>query len=110
MHHRKRAVQWPLVKVMTPGVIAGSVIGAALADLIPGYWLSVAFIIFLCGVSLQMAIGTTQGNHALPGPWGLRIVSAGVGTVSALMGIGGGALHVGVGINGRLHRRGSERG
>lgn len=94
MHHRKRAVQWSLVKIMTPGVIAGSLIGAALADLIPGYWLSVAFIVFLCGVSLQMALGTTQGNHALPGPWGLRTVSAGVGTVSALMGIGGGALHV----------------
>ena len=94
MHHRKKAVQWPLVKIMTPGVIAGSLVGAALADIIPGYWLSVAFIVFLCGVSLQMALGTTQGTHGLPGRWGLRSVSAGVGTVSALMGIGGGALHV----------------
>jgi uncharacterized membrane protein YfcA len=94
MHHRKHAVQWHLVKIMTPGVIFGSIIGAALADIIPGYWLSVAFIVFLCGVSLQMAIGTVQGQHDLPGPWVLRSISAGVGTISALMGIGGGALHV----------------
>ncbi|TNF92050.1 MAG: sulfite exporter TauE/SafE family protein [Gammaproteobacteria bacterium] len=94
MHHRKGAVRWPLVKVMTPGVIIGSLLGAALADIIPAMWLSIAFIIFVCGVSVQMAIGTVQGKHGLPSVWGLRAVSMVVGVISALMGIGGGALHV----------------
>ena len=75
-------------------VITGSLIGAWLADLIPGAWLTVAFILFMFGVSLQMAIGPLGAGRDLPGPWALRGVSAIVGTISALMGIGGGALHV----------------
>lgn len=93
-HHRRGAVHWSLVRIMTPGVVVGSLIGAALADLIPGYWLTVAFIVFLCGVSLQMAWGQVQAAHGLPGHWTLRAVSAIVGAISAMMGIGGGALHV----------------
>lgn len=93
-HHRRNAVRWPLVRIMTPGVVAGSFFGAWLADLIPGYWLTVGFIVFLIGVSLQMAWGPVGAGRDLPGVWTLRSVSALVGTISALMGIGGGALHV----------------
>jgi uncharacterized membrane protein YfcA len=93
-HHRHGAVRWPLVRIMTPGVVTGSLLGAWLADLIPGAWLTVAFILFLIGVSLQMAWGPIGSGRELPGHWALRGVSAVVGTVSALMGIGGGALHV----------------
>jgi len=93
-HHRRGAVRWPLVGTMTPGVVLGSLLGAVLADLIPGYWLTVGFIVFLCGVSLQMAWGTVTAAHGLPGRTTLRLVSAGVGMISAMMGIGGGALHV----------------
>ncbi|MGB0723550.1 MAG: sulfite exporter TauE/SafE family protein [Gammaproteobacteria bacterium] len=93
-HHRRGAVHWDLVRVMTTGVVPGSLFGAWLADLIPGQWLTVAFVLFLIGVSAQMAWGPVGAGRALPGPWGLRGVSALVGTISALMGIGGGALHV----------------
>jgi uncharacterized membrane protein YfcA len=93
-HHRRGAVHWKLFRTMTPGVVAGSLIGAWLADLIPARWLTVAFILFLMGVSLQMALGPLGAGRVLPGPWALRGVSAVVGAISALMGIGGGALHV----------------
>jgi uncharacterized membrane protein YfcA len=93
-HHRHGAVRWNLFRTMTPGVVAGSLIGAWLADLIPALWLTVAFIVFLMGVSLQMALGPPGSGRDLPGPWALRGVSTMVGAVSALMGIGGGALHV----------------
>ncbi len=93
-HHRRGAVRWPLFRTMTPGVVTGSLLGAWIADLIPGAWLTVAFIVFLFGVSLQMAIGPLGAGRELPGPWALRGVSAVVGAISALMGIGGGALHV----------------
>ncbi|MCB1762733.1 MAG: sulfite exporter TauE/SafE family protein [Gammaproteobacteria bacterium] len=93
-HHRRGAVSWDLVKVMTPGIVAGSAIGAILADVIPGYWLTVAFVIFLLAVSAQMAWGPIASGRDLPGPWGVRFVATGVGTVSALMGVGGGALNV----------------
>ncbi|MEJ2622481.1 MAG: sulfite exporter TauE/SafE family protein [Candidatus Thiodiazotropha sp.] len=93
-HHQRGAVRWPLVKTMTPGVVVGSLVGAWLADIIPGYWLTVGFISFLILVSIQMTIGPISANRTLPGPQTLRGVSALVGCLSSLMGIGGGALHV----------------
>jgi uncharacterized membrane protein YfcA len=93
-HHQRGAVRWPLVKTMTPGVIIGSLIGAWLADIIPGYWLTVGFIGFLMLVALQMAIGPVPANRQLPTTAILRGVAALVGAISSLMGIGGGALHV----------------
>jgi uncharacterized membrane protein YfcA len=93
-HHRRGAVRWPLVRTMTPGVVTGSLIGAWLADIIPGYWLTMGFIVFLILVSIQMAIGPVSAYRNLPGPRILQGVSSLVGCISALMGIGGGALHV----------------
>jgi uncharacterized membrane protein YfcA len=93
-HHKKGAVRWILVKTMTPGVVVGSLAGAWLADMIPGHWLTIGFITFLMLVSFQMAAGPLSANRDLPAPRILRGVSTLVGCVSALMGIGGGALHV----------------
>ena len=93
-HHRHGAVRWPLARTMSGGVVVGALLGAWLADIIPGYWLTIGFILFLIAVSLQMAVGPVSAGRSLPGAWSLRAVSAGVGVISALMGIGGGALHV----------------
>jgi uncharacterized membrane protein YfcA len=93
-HHRRGAVRWTLVRTMTPGVVSGSLAGAWLADIIPGYWLTLGFIAFLMLVSIQMAIGPVSAYRNLPGPRILQGVSSLVGCISALMGIGGGALHV----------------
>lgn len=93
-HHRHGAVLWNLFRIMTPGVVTGSLFGAWLADKIPGSWLTIAFIVFMFAIALQMAIGPPGTGRTLPGHWVLRAVSAIVGTVSALMGVGGGAMHV----------------
>ena len=93
-HHRKGAVDWGLFRVMGPAVVLGSLLGAGLADWIPGTVLYVAFIAFLFLVSLQMALGRVSAHRGLPSTRGLAGTSFGVGAVSALMGIGGGALHV----------------
>lgn len=93
-HHKRGAVRWPLMKMMTPGVVAGSLFGAWLAAQLPGQWLTLTFVLFLIGVSVQMAWGPIGAGRQLPGPAGLSAVSASVGTISAMMGIGGGALNV----------------
>jgi uncharacterized membrane protein YfcA len=93
-HHRKGAVDWALFRVMGPAVFVGSLIGASLADIIPGDALYVAFIVFLFAISLQMAMSRVSAHRSLPGPGGLAATSSVVGVVSALMGIGGGAMHV----------------
>lgn len=93
-HHRKAAVDWYLFKVMAPGVLVGSLIGAGLADVIPGEMLYTAFILFMFLVSAQMAMSRVSAHRTLPGNLALSGVSAGVGVISALMGIGGGSLNV----------------
>jgi uncharacterized membrane protein YfcA len=93
-HNRKGAVDWGLFRTMGPAVCVGSLLGALAADVIPGDVLYLAFILFLFAVSLQMALSRVTAHRGLPGRSGLAAVSVGVGVVSALMGIGGGALHV----------------
>ncbi len=93
-HHRKGAVEWGLFRTMTPGVLVGSLIGASLADVIPGEVLYGAFILFMFVVSAQMALSRVSAHRTLPGTLGLAGVSTGVGVISALMGIGGGSLNV----------------
>jgi uncharacterized protein len=93
-HHRKAAVDWKLFKIMAPGALTGSLIGAWLADIIPGETLYAAFIVFLFLVSAQMATSRVSAHRGLPGTLGLSGVATAFGTVSALMGIGGGSLNV----------------
>jgi len=93
-HNRKGAVDWGLFRIMGPAVFVGSLVGAWLADIIPGDILYIAFIVFLFAVSIQMTIGRVSAHSTLPGRAGLAGVSTLVGIVSALMGIGGGAMHV----------------
>lgn len=93
-HNRKGAVDWTLFRVMGPAAFVGSLLGALAADIIPGDILYVAFIVFLFAVSLQLALSRVAAHRDLPGTGGLTMVSTGVGMSSALMGIGGGAMHV----------------
>ena len=93
-HHRRGAVRWPLVRTMTPGVVIGAFIGAWLADIISAHWLTLGIVVFLILVSLQMAMGPMSAGRDLPGSWALRSVSGLVGVISALVGIGGGSMHV----------------
>jgi uncharacterized membrane protein YfcA len=93
-HHRKGAVDWSLFRVMAPGVVVGSLVGAWLADVTPGAILYLAFIVFLFAVSLQMALARVSAHRSLPSAKGLAATATVVGGLSALMGIGGGAMHV----------------
>lgn len=93
-HHYKGAVDWGLFKTMAPGALVGSLIGAWLADLIPGEILYIAFILFMFIVSAQMVLSRVSAHRSLPGRLGLTGFSTGVGIISALMGIGGGSMNV----------------
>jgi len=77
-----------------PGVVVGSLAGAWLADITPGAVLYLAFIAFLFAISLQMALARVSAHRALPSTGVLVGTATLVGGVSALMGIGGGAMHV----------------
>jgi len=94
-HHKRGAVMWAVFRIITPGIIAGSLLGAVLAEQISGPMLRLGFGMFILVVAAQMAQGlATRPHRSLPGQYGMLAIGALIGTVSAIMGIGGGAMSV----------------
>lgn len=94
-HHAKGAVNWAVVKNITPGVLLGTFAASFLAAYLPTLWLAVFFACFMAYVSLQMWLNIKpQPHRALPGFGGLSLAGLGIGSVSALVAIGGGSLSV----------------
>ncbi|WP_022948107.1 sulfite exporter TauE/SafE family protein [Methylohalobius crimeensis] len=94
-HHRLGSLDWRAASRLFPGIVIGSLFGAWLADQLPGDWLKTVFAVYLLGVAMQMlwrwrpAPAVTQ-----PQPWLLTGVGGAIGTLSAMLGIGGGTLTV----------------
>ena len=92
-HHRKQAINWPLVRSLAAGLLLGAVAGAFIAD-----WMKPEILVRVVGVfavlaGLQLILGKKpQGEKPLPGQPGLSLVGLVIGAVSSLIGIGGGAL------------------
>ena len=94
-HHRHGAVDWGVVRVMVPGVLAGALAGGALSRWISTGFLKFFFLAFLVVVTAQMVFGLKpRAARSLPGPAGLAGVGIFTGVTSSLF--GGGAAAVGV--------------
>jgi len=94
-HHRRGSVYWAAVRGLTPGILAGALAGAWLAQQVSSTWLGVLFGVFEVLVALQLLAGTRPAAHrALPGAAGMRVAGGVIGALSALLGIGGGTLTV----------------
>ncbi|MDZ7748914.1 MAG: sulfite exporter TauE/SafE family protein [Halofilum sp. (in: g-proteobacteria)] len=71
-HHRRGAVRWPTVARLTPGIVVGAGLGAAIADWLPTRGLAIVFGAFLVLISLRLALlGTPAPHRQLPGAPGL---------------------------------------
>ncbi len=95
-HQRRRAIRWPLVAQLTPGVLAGTVLGGLAAARAGGALLQFCFGAFLTLVALQVAFGIRVRAHGgLPPGWPLQAgAGAAIGFASGIFGIGGGSLTV----------------
>lgn len=94
-HQRRRAVLWPVFWRLTPGIVIGAWVGAAIADMLPSAVLSKVFAIFVLTVAAQMGFGAKPAPHReLPGAMGMTAAGGVIGGVSAIVGIGGGSLTV----------------
>ncbi len=95
-HHRRGAVRWDLVRRMLPSLVLGAGLGAGLATLLPGLWLQRLFGVFLGYTGLRMI--RPPALHAPPNAplkrGQLQAGAAGIGVLSALLGVGGGILTV----------------
>ncbi len=94
-HHRRGAVNWPLVLRISAGIVVGTFSGACLASFLNTRILKLIFVVFLYYVGIQMLSGRKpKATRTLPGPVGTTAVGMGIGALSSLVGIGGGTMSV----------------
>ncbi len=94
-HHAHGAVLWPIVARITPGIVLGTLIGTRVASMVSTKALALIFTAFICYVSVQMILNLKPKPHReMPGAIGTGLVGAGIGLLSCLVAIGGGALSV----------------
>jgi uncharacterized membrane protein YfcA len=94
-HHRHGAVDWQVVKLMTPGLLAGVLAGTALSRHIPNAFLKYCFLGFTLFVTAQMTLDLKpKAARDLPQGAGLAAAGAGIGVVSGLLGSGAAAIGV----------------
>lgn len=95
-HNKRKAVLWKIVFKMAPGFVLGSCLGVFLASSLSDPVLENFFGVFLCilGVYFLFKKERIQGNYQLPKTPLLWLLSSGIGAISNLLGIGGGAMTV----------------
>lgn len=94
-HHRRSAILWGTVRDLTPGILVGAIFGAIVADYLPTQILQLLFAAFVLLVALQMMLGKAASPHRqLPGDRAMKAVGSAIGSLSAVIGIGGGSLTV----------------
>lgn len=94
-HHRRGAVRWPIVRLLAPGILLGSLAGAQLAVALPGKVLSVLFAVFVAFSATQMFQNRKpKPTRTLPGRWGTFAMGGAIGMLSSLVGAGGAFISV----------------
>lgn len=94
-HHRLGSVLWDKVFALTPGIMVGTVLGAAVADYLPADVLRIILTVYLLYAGTQMALGTKPKVGTANYSKLIDFLVAGlIGSLSSLVGIGGGTLTV----------------
>lgn len=94
-HHRRGAVDWSIVKRISPGILLGTFFGTFVAAQLSTGFLKGFFCVFLYAVGTQMLLNKKpQPSRHLPGNAGMFGVGSTIGVASSLVGIGGGSLSV----------------
>jgi uncharacterized protein len=89
-HNQRGAVLWPVVKVLAPGILVGSLIGAQIAVAVPGKLLGIFFAIFVAFSATQMLLNRKpKPSRTMPGTLGTFGVGNVIGLLSSLVGAGG---------------------
>ena len=94
-HDRHGAVEWPTVKAMIPGLLAGVIAGAVLARFLDAAFLKYFFLGFMALIIFQLVFNLKpKATRALPGRAGLSAMAVFIGICSSWF--GGGAAAIGV--------------
>lgn len=96
-HHRRGSVAWASVRWLVPGLFLGAGLGSAVAVALDGQVLRWGVALYCFAAAAQLAFGQVRTRLAEAGDPrgpGLSLAGAGIGVVSALVGIGGGSMTV----------------
>ncbi|HYW92982.1 MAG TPA: sulfite exporter TauE/SafE family protein [Gammaproteobacteria bacterium] len=96
-HRHHSGILWHRVLQLAPAIVSGAVLGAAIANDLPGPMLARFVGVFELAIAAQMWLGSGRhpsSRRPLPRLPFMLGAGAGIGTVSSLAGIGGGALTV----------------
>lgn len=89
-HHKRGAVLWPVARVLAPGILVGSLLGAQIAVALPTKILSVLFALFIAFSATQMFLNRKpKPTRTLPSALGMFGMGNVIGMLSALVGAGG---------------------
>lgn len=91
-HHQKGSVLWGLTRWLIPGLLLGSIFGGLLAASLPGSTLQLILGTLMIIVAVQLLVRQYTGSIKTPGKFRLYTGGIFIGTVSSLLGIGGGTL------------------
>jgi len=94
-HHRKGAVDWHVVKWITPGIVSGTFAGSFLVSISTTFHLKIFFVCFLYFVASQILFKNFERKkNVFPGVIGMSTVGSMIGLLSSFVGIGGGTMSV----------------
>lgn len=94
-HHRHGSVDWPTVRAMSPGLLAGVLLGSLAARFLATSFLKVFFLGFMAFVTFQMVFDVRpRPSRTLPGRGAMSGVGVLIGVASSWFGGGAAALGV----------------
>jgi len=94
-HHRRGAVNWAIVRMLTPGIVIGTLAGVWLTAHMSSNLLKAIFVGFAYFVAAQMLMNIKpKPTRQLPDGGGMLASGGAIGVVSSFVGIGGGTLSV----------------
>jgi len=95
-HHKRKGVLFHIIKPMSLGIILGAILGSVIAKFLPSKFLQYMFGVFeiLLGVRYFLPKGKESKHENLPSSTILSLISTGIGTISTILGIGGGIINV----------------
>jgi uncharacterized membrane protein YfcA len=94
-HHSFGAVDWPVARAISPGIVAGSFSAALVAGFIPTRPLGIMFTVLVFYAATQMLLDLRpKTTRPLPGRAGLFLAGTIIGGVSSLLSAGGAFLSI----------------
>ncbi|MES3013665.1 MAG: sulfite exporter TauE/SafE family protein [Pseudomonadota bacterium] len=89
-HHQRGAVLWPVAKLLAPGIVLGSLLGAQIAKALPSQALAILFALFVSFSAAQMLLDSKpKPSRQLPGSGGMLAAGGVIGLFASLVGAGG---------------------